>query len=411
MIPDVNVTDSYNITSDELYGKWNCPTEALLNLTNWTSEEIWQPRIREIQGAIILASFGEVIIGFSGLAGCILSKVTPLTVTPTVALVGLSLFKEAADLAGQNWPISVTTIALLLLFSEYLKNVKISLPKRLTRDKKLSSFPVFKIFPVILSISLIWLLCFILTVTNQFPADSSARTDRSNLISKSPWFRFPYPGQWGTPTFSIGAVFGMFSGVLAGIIESIGDYYACARLSGAPPPPVHAINRGISIEGLGCVLAGIWGSGNGTTSFSENIGVIGVTKVASRRVVQVAAVYLIWFACLSKVGAFFTTIPVPIVGGMFCVTFSMICAVGLSNLQYVNLNSTRNLLILGMSLFLGLAIPNWMKINKNVIQTGLVELDQIITVLLETSVFVGGFLGFVLDNTMPGLNINVLDIR
>ena len=50
--------------------------------------------------------------------------------------------------------------------------------------------------------------------------------------------------QWGWPTCSLAGVFGMLSGVIAGIIESVGDYYACARLSGAPPPPVHAINRG-----------------------------------------------------------------------------------------------------------------------------------------------------------------------
>lgn len=51
------------------------------------------------------------------------------------------------------------------------------------------------------------------------------------------------PGQWGLPTVTAAAVLGMFSATLAGIIESIGDYYACARLAGAPPPPVHAINR------------------------------------------------------------------------------------------------------------------------------------------------------------------------
>lgn len=50
-------------------------------------------------------------------------------------------------------------------------------------------------------------------------------------------------GQWGLPTVTVAGVLGMFSATLAGIIESIGDYYACARLSGAPPPPVHAINR------------------------------------------------------------------------------------------------------------------------------------------------------------------------
>ena len=53
----------------------------------------------------------------------------------------------------------------------------------------------------------------------------------------------------------------MLAGVLASAIESVGDYYACARLSGAPPPPIHAINRGIGTEGLGCILAGLWGTG------------------------------------------------------------------------------------------------------------------------------------------------------
>ena len=75
-------------------------------------------------------------------------------------------------------------------------------------------------------------------------------------------------------------VFGMLAGVLASAIESIGDYFACARLSGAPPPPRHAINRGIGTEGFGSILAGIWGTGNGMTSYSENVAAIGVTRVS-----------------------------------------------------------------------------------------------------------------------------------
>lgn len=74
----------------------------------------------------------------------------------------------------------------------------------------------------------------------------------------------------------------MLAGVLASMVESVGDYYACARLSGAPPPPAHAINRGIGMEGIGCILAGAWGTANGTTSYSENIGAIGITKVCAR---------------------------------------------------------------------------------------------------------------------------------
>ena len=46
------------------------------------------------------------------------------------------------------------------------------------------------------------------------------------------------------PTVSAASVFGMLSGVLASMAESLGDYYACARMSQVPPPPMHAINRG-----------------------------------------------------------------------------------------------------------------------------------------------------------------------
>ena len=54
-------------------------------------------------------------------------------------------------------------------------------------------------------------------------------------------------GQWGLPTVSTASVFGMLSGVMASMLESLGDYYACARMANVPPPPTHAINRGNSI--------------------------------------------------------------------------------------------------------------------------------------------------------------------
>ncbi|ROT82426.1 hypothetical protein C7M84_024385 [Penaeus vannamei] len=196
--------------------------------------------------------------------------------------------------------------------------------------------------------------------------------------------------QWGTPTVSVAGVFGMLAGVLASMIES-----------GRPPPPTHAVNRGIGIEGIGCILAGVWGTGNGTTSYSENIGAIGVTKVGSRRVVQYGAVIMIVVGMLGKFCALFVTIPEPVVGGVFCVMFAMISAVGLSSLQFVDLNSSRNLFVLGFSLFFGLALPKWIESNPGVIKTGDAIADQLLTVLLQTSMFVGGFLGFLLDNTVP----------
>ena len=152
-------------------------------------------------------------------------------------------------------------------------------------------------------------------------------------------FIFPPSVQWGWPTVTIAGVLGMLAGVVASAIESIGDYYACARLSGAPPPPIHAINRGIGTEGIGCVLAGIMGSGNGTTSYSENIGAIGITKVGSRRVIQYGSIIMILLGLFPFIGAVLLTIPEPIVGGVYCVMFGTITAVGLSNVQFVDLNS------------------------------------------------------------------------
>jgi nucleobase transporter 1/2 len=57
---------------------------------------------------------------------------------------------------------------------------------------------------------------------------------------------------------------------------------------------------------------------------------------------------------IGKVGAVFISIPEPIVGGVFCVVFATVTAVGLSNLQGVDLNSPRNIFIIGVSIFFGL---------------------------------------------------------
>ena len=70
----------------------------------------------------------------------------------------------------------------------------------------------------------------------------------------------------------------MLTGLLASLIESVGDYHACARLSGAPPPPKHAMNRGIAAEGIGVFVAGAFGCGIDTTAYDENIGAIGITE-------------------------------------------------------------------------------------------------------------------------------------
>lgn len=343
----------------------------------------WEVRIQHVQGAIIAGSLIEIIVGASGMVGRLLKFVGPITIAPTIALIGLALFKFGAPEAGRHWPIGGLTIVLIIVFSQYLRR----------------KHRTFELYPILLAIVTAWVVAAILTSFGIFQVGHPAYTSLDNL-KNAPWFRIPYPFQWGFPQFGAAAFVGMLAGYIASMVESIGDYYACARLSGAPTPDKKTINKGITFEGIGCLVAGIFGSGNGTTSYSENIGAIGLTRVGSRRVVQTGAVIMILLGTVSKFGALFTTIPQPIVGGMYCAMFGMIAAVGLSNLQFVDLNSVRNLFVLGFAFFMGLSVPEYF--IQHPMQFEPTWLANILNTLGSTGMAVGAFTALILDNTIPG---------
>jgi solute carrier family 23 (nucleobase transporter), member 1 len=369
------------------------------------AEAGWQVRMQHIQGAIIAGALFEIVVGYSGLVGRLLRFVGPITIAPTIALIGLSLFKFGAPVAGTHWGIGGLTIGLIILFSQYLKR----------------SHRAFELFPILLAILLAWGTSAALTWTGVFPAGHPAHVSLASLET-APWLRVPYPFQWGLPVFGAGALVGMLAGYVASMVESIGDYYACARLAGAKPPDHRTINKGIGMEGIGCLLAGCFGTGNGTTSYSENIGAIGLTRVGSRRVVQVGALLMVVLGVVGKFGALFTTIPQPVVGGMYCAMFGMIASVGLSNLQFVDLNSARNLFIIGFSFFMGLSVPEYFGNNPlelpwftgwgehyaawggvvGVFGELLREVPNILNTIGLTGMAVGALLATVLDNTVPG---------
>uniref|UniRef100_A0A8D8AFE7 Solute carrier family 23 member 2 n=1 Tax=Culex pipiens TaxID=7175 RepID=A0A8D8AFE7_CULPI len=385
--------------------QWKCPSkDVIAALDPEAKTELWEVRMRELSGAIAVSALFQVFIGYTGLVGKLLKIITPLTIVPTVSLVGLTLFSHASETASKHWGIAVGTIFLMTLFSQAMTDVNVpTLKYRKGHGLQIGWFPLFKLFPVLLTIVIMWSLCAILTATGVFPEGHPARTDvRIRVLQDASWFRVPYPGQFGLPTVTLAGVLGMLAGVLACTVESISYYPTVSQMCGAPPPPLHAINRGIGTEGLGTVLAGLWGSGNGTNTFGENVGAIGVTKVGSRRVIQWAALIMILQGVLNKFGAAFILIPDPVVGGIFCVMFGMISAFGLSALQYVDLRSARNLYILGLSIFFPLVLCLWLKDHPDFIQTGNETLDSTLSVLLGTSILVGGCLGCVLDNLIPG---------
>lgn len=73
----------------------------------------------------------------------------------------------------------------------------------------------------------------------------------------------------------------MVAATVTSVVESIGDYQACAVACVQPPPPSHAVNRGIAMEGLCCIFGGLVGAGVSVTTYTANIGVIGITKVTT----------------------------------------------------------------------------------------------------------------------------------
>ncbi|MCB9553416.1 MAG: solute carrier family 23 protein [bacterium] len=360
------------------------PTITICGMAS-LAEAGFEVRMQTVQGAIIVGALVEIAIGYSGLVGRLRRFIGPITIAPTIALIGLALFPIGAPKAGEHWGIGGLTIGLIILFSQVLRR----------RHR------VFELFPVLMGIVGAWAVAALLSVAGVFEPGHPAYTSLEK-VHDAPWVRVPYPLQWGMPQFEVAAIVGILAGYMASVVESIGDYFSCARLAGAPVPDKKTISRGIGMEGVGCFIAGLFGTGNGTTSYSENIGAIGLTRVGSRRVVQYGAVIMLVLGATAKFGALFTTIPGPVVGGMYCALFGVITAVGLSNLQFVELNSPRNLFILGFAFFMGLSLPAYFRATPLDFGADLVWLANIANTIGTTSMAVGAIIAMVLDNVIPG---------
>ena len=359
----------------------------------------WQAALLQLQGAIIVAALVEVVVGYFGVFGRIRRFISPVVIAPVIALIGLSLFNAPQVVtATQNWWLLGLTLLLIVLFSQYLN----------TRSR------AFQLFPVLLGIVVAWVVAAALSVTGVYAQGAPGYVNLAQVTQVEPVLAIT-PLQWGTPKFSTAYVIGMLAGVAASMIESFGDYHAVARLSGVGAPSEKRINHGIGMEGLMNVFAGIMGTG-GSTSYSENIGAIGLTGVASRYVVQIGAVVMLLVGFVGYFGQLIATIPDPIVGGLYIAMFGQIVAVGLSNLKYVDLDSSRNIFIVGIALFAGLAIPTYMANvgSADAFRQGLEGVAVIgpllatrvvantVYVIGSTGMAVGGLVAFFLDNTIQG---------
>lgn len=364
--------------------------------------------MRYIAGAVIAGSLVEIFIGFSGLMGWVRRLLSPVVVGPVIMLIGLALYQHGAPKAGTHWGISGLTIGLVILFSLVLSR----------------RHQIFQMFPMLMAIGIACGVCWLLTLTGTFGKNHPGFVG-FEAVQHASWVRVD-PREvimpWGTPKFDFAFFVAVLAGYLASMVESFGDYHACSNMAGAGDPTPKQISRGIGCEGIGCAITGVFG-GFASTSYSENIGLVGLTKVASRYVVQIGAVILILLGLFGKFGAFAATIPGPVVGGLYCALFGLISAVGIQQLAKCDLKADRNLFIAGFSLFMGLSVPAYFTSiadSSNLIEGQTLAMYTptaegwlallsagvrgVVTAIGTTGMAVAAIIGLVLDNIIPGTN-------
>ncbi|KAL8038339.1 hypothetical protein ABFX02_11G100800 [Erythranthe guttata] len=410
------------------------PALAIMNSREFRNltEHRFRYIMRELQGAIIVGSIFQCTMGFTGLMSLFLRFINPVVVAPTVAAVGLAFFSYGFPQAGACVEISLPEILLVLVFTLYLRGISIFGNR------------VFRIYAVPLSVVIIWAYAFFLTAggaynykgcSSDIPSSNilvdacikhaytmkHCRTDVSSAMKTAAWVRIPYPLQWGIPIFKLRTSIVMIFVSLVASVDSVGTYHTTSMRINAKAPTAGIVSRGIGLEGFCSVLAGLWGSGTGSTTLTENVHTIDVTKVASRKVVEVGAVFMILFSFIGKVGAILASIPQALAAAVLCFMWALVVALGLSTLQYTQTASFRNITIVGVSLFLGLSIPAYVQqyppdstlilpsylipysaASDGPVRTGSKQLDFAVNALMSMSMVVTLLIAFVLDNTVPG---------
>lgn len=336
--------------------------------------------IRYIMGGLLLGALVEMGIGWGRLVRAIQRVVSPLSIGVIIALIGLGLYGVVNAFVGRSWLAAGLVAAFVFVFSFVLPG----------RSRLLS---------ILLSVAAAYLVALAGTVAGWFPPGNPLWIDLAS-VGRSPWVTLPQPFMWGLPRFHIAAFLGLLVPYLVSIIESIGDYHACASVAAADPPSTGDVARGIGAEGAGCLVSSILG-GTATTSFSQNIGVIGVTGVASRYVVMICGFFLLVLGLFTKLGTVLATIPRPLLGGVYLVVFGMVAIVGFQQMRRADIDDPRNAAVVGTSLLLGLAVPAYVAANP-ISLPDLPALENTLKIVLGTPMAIGGLAAILLDNFLPG---------
>lgn len=283
-----------------------------------------------IFGATILGSFIEIILSRFLKP---LQKFFPPIVTGTVVmLIGLTLLPVSMDWAAggygaadygslKNVSVAVAVMLLITFLNRYGKGI-------------------FSSAAVIIGLVFGYIIAYPLGMLDFTP------------IANAGLVAIPTPFKYGI-TFSIAAVVPFITAYLVTTIETVGCLMAIGEASDKELT-MDEVQAGVLADGVGSFIAGFFNAGP-NTSFSQNVGLIPLTKVASRFVVIISGVILVIMGIFPKFGALVAIMPNPVLGGAGIIMFGMVFAAGAKTILDVPLNN-RNLLVLAISVGIGLGV-------------------------------------------------------
>ena len=209
-------------------------------------------------------------------------------------------------------------------------------------------------------------------------------------VGKAAWVTSITPLPYGFE-FNLGAVIAVTLVSIVSAIETVGDASATAK-AGAQREATDAEIAGATYaDGLGTALAGVFG-GLPNTSFSQNVGIVGMTGIMSRHVVTIAGIIMIVCGLIPKIGAVIASMPFPVLGGGVIVMFGMVAAAGLNMLVDVAM-TRRNMIIIAVSLAFGLGL--------NLVPTAVQYLPGVIKVLATSAVAPTALMAIILNLILP----------
>lgn len=296
-------------------------------------------KLAAVKGALIVA--GLVYVVFAALIKLIgydkVSKILPPIVTgPIIIVIGLRLSATGVSSAfnwnGQFDPrcliITGVVLCVVIGFSVFAKGI-------------------LNLMPILFGIIAGYIVCGILGFT-----DFSA-------VSSADWLAFTDKDILAQvlllPSFKADAILAIAPIALVTLVEHVGDITTNGGVVGQNFLEDPGVHRTILGDGLATAFAGLLG-GPANTTYSENTGVLAVTKNYDPSIIRIAAVFSIILGIFGKIGGVITSIPGPVTGAISIVLYGMISAVGVRILidKRINLANSRNLMIAALILVVGI---------------------------------------------------------